>query len=90
MIIHAHSIVTKNNNNSSSSGKVWQGLLFSLSRVFVFSRNSGVRFLGFNPLASLDWEGPDTLGPASPSQHVGLEVINVGRWLDSWGFGLGG
>ena len=28
-------------------------------------------------------------GPASPSQHVGLEVFNVGGCADSWGFSLG-
>ena len=27
--------------------------------------------------------------PASPSQRVGLEVFNVGRVADSWGFSLG-
>ena len=34
--------------------------------------------MGSNPLVSLGWEGQ---APSAGSQHVALEVFNVGGWL---------
>ena len=53
---------------------------FSPFRVFLFSRNSRVRFWGlvFWHL----WIGRARHpGPSSTPSHLGIEVLNVGRWL---------
>ena len=55
--------------------------LFSPFWVFLFSRNSRVRFWGL-----VFWHlwigGARHPGPSSvPTPHLGIEVLNVGRWL---------
>ena len=51
---------------------------FSPYWVFLFSRNSRERFLGFNSLAFLGWEGKASW--ATLPCHVSLEFHNVGGW----------
>ena len=53
--------------------------LFLLQWFFLFSRNSRVRFWGL--ILWHLWIGrAKHPGPASPPQHVALEVFNVGGW----------
>ena len=53
---------------------------FSPCWVFLFSQNSRVRFWGFI-LWHLGIGRAKHPGPASPFQHFGLEVFNVGAWF---------
>ena len=62
------------------AGKKQRETSFSPVRVFLFSRNSSERFLGFNLLAFLDWEGSASWAHLS-APHLGVEVLNVGDWL---------
>ena len=53
---------------------------FSPFRVFLFSRNSRIRFWGL--VVWHLWIGrARRLGPTSLPPHVGVEVLNVGSWL---------
>ena len=53
---------------------------FSPFRVFLFSRNSRIRFWGL--VFWLLWIGRARHpGPSSIPPHLGIEVLNVGRWL---------
>ena len=62
------------------AGKSMVRPLFLLQGFFLFGRNSRVRFWGL--ILWHLWIGrAQHPGPASPSQHFGLEVFNVGRWL---------
>ena len=43
--------------------------------------------MGLNPLASLDWEEQASWATL-PTQHVGVEFLNVGGWLTHGDFAL--
>ena len=71
------------------AGKSTVRPLFLLQGFFLFSRNSRVRFWGL--ILWYLWIGrAKHPGPAPPSQHVGLEVFNVGGWLTDGDLALEG